>query len=149
MKGGDAKNSEIGRHHEDIPVGKIDEPQDTVYHGIPNGNQRVQTAICNAVCQVLYNDRQTHSPKTTPITQIDTIFQVKISFRYFPQKVALTHHAASRLRLMQIFYALRAIIQFCDSTIGWFTPAIFDCRCGCAAGRSYGRASAWALPTSA
>ena len=46
--GGGHVDHEEARHHEDIAVGKVDEPQDTVHHGVADGDQRVETAYRDA-----------------------------------------------------------------------------------------------------
>ena len=43
-------------YHEHITVGKVDEPQDTIYHGIADGNQCILTADGNAGQQVGKDD---------------------------------------------------------------------------------------------
>ena len=47
------KGSEIGCHHHDIAVGKVDQAQDAEHHGQADGHQGVQAAQAKGIDQLL------------------------------------------------------------------------------------------------
>ena len=52
-QGQDPHDRNVGRHHQQVPVGKIDEPEDAVHQGVADGDEGVETAQGQAVDELL------------------------------------------------------------------------------------------------
>jgi hypothetical protein len=46
--------SDIGTHHEDVPVGEVEQHEDAVHHGITESDQGVKAAPLQGIDQVLH-----------------------------------------------------------------------------------------------
>src|SRR5690606_19484615 len=51
---------EVGAHHEDVPVGKVDQPEDAVDHGVADGDQGVEAPEGDPVEELLNEGLKTH-----------------------------------------------------------------------------------------
>ena len=48
-----AHDRHVGRHHDEVAVGKIDEAQDAVHHGVADGDEGIEAPQGKAVHQLL------------------------------------------------------------------------------------------------
>ena len=48
-----ADDHEVACHHENVAMGKIDQAENAINHGVANGNQRIDTANGQAIQAVL------------------------------------------------------------------------------------------------
>ncbi len=51
---------DIGRHHQQVAVGKIDQPQDAVHQGVADGDEGIETAQGQAVDKLLEEGEEIH-----------------------------------------------------------------------------------------
>ena len=51
---------EVGRHHQQVAVGKIDQPEDAVHQGIADGDEGIETAQGQAVDELLEEGEEIH-----------------------------------------------------------------------------------------
>ena len=50
----------VGRHHQQVAVGKVDEPQDAVNQGVADGDEGIETAQGQAVDELLQEGEEIH-----------------------------------------------------------------------------------------
>ena len=51
---------DVGRHHQQVAVGKIDEAEDAVHHGVADGDEGIETAQGQAVDELLEEGEEIH-----------------------------------------------------------------------------------------
>ena len=55
-----AEKSDIGRNHQQIAVSKIYEPENSIHHGVTNGQQTVEAANGKSENNLLENELRFH-----------------------------------------------------------------------------------------
>ena len=63
---GDGKHRCVSPYHDEIPVGKIDQLDDAIDHGIPQGHQGIDAAHLDAVDKLLNEYDQNHTRRFPP-----------------------------------------------------------------------------------